>query len=187
MIKAGIISDMVSAYNSGMTVTQVANQYGISTGKAYYLLRDAGCVFRPKGAGKGFVMPMEARLKIAEAQRGRVRTASERKRISEAKKCNYNGLNGYGHTKAHNQGYVRVYVPEHPRASKDGYAMLHTVLMERKIGRCLSADEVVHHINHVKDDNRLSNLKLMKTREHQAMHMRQRHQKRRSDLSTAFS
>jgi hypothetical protein len=179
--------DMVAAYGNGLTVSQVAKQFNISTGKAYYMLQGAGCIFRPKGAGKGFVMPLYARRKIGDAQRGRVRTPSERQRLSETKKSTYNGLNGYGHTKPHNKGYVRVYVPEHPYAAKDGYVMLHTVLMERQIGRYLHEDEVVHHINHIKDDNRLINLKLMKVVEHQAMHMRERHQKRRDDLSIKYS
>ena len=94
-------------------------------------------------------------------------------------------MNGYGHTKMLRNGYLLTYVPEHPHAHKDGYAMLHTVLMERSIGRYLEPDEVVHHVNHIRDDNRLENLKLMTKHEHCSMHMKERHAKRRNDVSIA--
>lgn len=63
--------------------------------------------------------------------------------------------------------------------------MLHTVLMERHIGRYLNDDEVVHHINHDRKDNRIENLQLMKKKEHMSMHMKERHEKRRRSKSIA--
>lgn len=57
-------------------------------------------------------------------------------------------------------GYVLVYRPEHPRAKKNGYVREHTVIMEESIDRYLIKGEEVHHINGVKDDNRLENLEL---------------------------
>lgn len=36
----------------------------------------------------------------------------------------------------------------------------HRVVMERRIGRALFPDESVHHINGIRDDNRLDNLEL---------------------------
>ena len=38
------------------------------------------------------------------------------------------------------------------------------------IGRYLKDDEVVHHVNEVKDDNRLANLQLMDRWEHKSLH-----------------
>ena len=140
----------------------------------YYILRDNGCVFSRKIRTE---VTDEERLRRSEAQKGRTISEEGKQRISEANACNYNGLNGYGHTKAHNKGYVLVYVPKHPNAHVDGYVMFHTVLMERAIGRYLTEDEVVHHINHNRKDNRLENLMLMDKKEHMAMHMRERHAK----------
>ena len=116
----------------------------------------------------------------SRSQMGRKFSEATRKLMSEKKRCNYNGLNGYGHTKPHNSGYVLAYVPKHPNAHCDGYVMLHTVLMERKLGRYLTDSEVVHHINHDRSDNRLENLQLMSKSEHRNMHMKERHKKRRN-------
>ena len=84
-----------------------------------------------------------------------------------------------GHEKRRSDGYIKVYVPDHPHASADGYVMKHTLVMERHIGRFLREDEVVHHVNRIRDDNQLKNLRLMTKKEHQSMHMRERHAERR--------
>lgn len=42
----------------------------------------------------------------------------------------------------------------------------HRVVMEQQIGRALSSDEIVHHKNHKKRDNRPDNLELMSRAEH---------------------
>jgi HNH endonuclease len=58
------------------------------------------------------------------------------------------------------QGYVLVLVPDHPSRDRHGYVREHRLVMEQKLGRYLVPGEVVHHLNHVRDDNRPENLEL---------------------------
>ena len=174
-------SEALAMYNTGrFPVYEMARIMGVSTGKMYYVLRDAGCQFTRK---RRKPYTHEEWLHRSSAQKGKKISDEQRKMISDRNSCDYNGLNGYGHTKDHNRGYVLVYVPKHPNAHKDGYVMLHTVLMERSIGRYLEKNEVVHHINHDRKDNRIENLMLMDKKDHMSMHMKERHEKRRNDLS----
>lgn len=71
----------------------------------------------------------------------------------------------------HKDGYIRLYVPMHP--SSDGtYVYLHRLIMERKIGRLLRSDEIVHHINEDPTDNRPENLEITDLAEHRRIHAR---------------
>lgn len=61
-------------------------------------------------------------------------------------------------------GYLYIKDFSHPNCGKQGYVAIHRLVMEKHIGRLLTKQEVVHHINHDMIDNRIENLELFATR-----------------------
>lgn len=61
-------------------------------------------------------------------------------------------------------GYVERYAPRHPLANTSGYILDHRLVMEKKLGRPLRPNEVVHHIDGNKQNNTPSNLALFESR-----------------------
>lgn len=64
-------------------------------------------------------------------------------------------------TKRHG-GYVYIFYPNHPNSDREGYVKRANLIMEEKIGRYLTKEEIVHHINGIRDDDRIENLMLFK-------------------------
>lgn len=57
-------------------------------------------------------------------------------------------------------GYVLVHLPAHPDRNSSGYVREHRLVMERKLGRRLRPQEVVHHVDNDPANNREDNLEL---------------------------
>lgn len=77
-------------------------------------------------------------------------------------------------------GYV-----EYTRGPNKGRCV-HVVTMEEVIGRRLEKDEVVHHIDHNRFNNDLSNLQLMTRAAHAALHATENHQTRKRGKDGKF-
>jgi hypothetical protein len=67
-------------------------------------------------------------------------------------------------------GYIRVLYREHPRADINGYIFKHILVYEKHYKCCIPKWGVVHHINHIKSDNRIENLQGMTKAEHTRHH-----------------
>jgi uncharacterized protein (DUF1330 family) len=69
-------------------------------------------------------------------------------------------------------GYILVYVPDHPYRSKKNYVMQHRLVMEKKLGRYLKRGETVHHINGDRTANNTENLVYFETMgQHRTFHL----------------
>lgn len=77
----------------------------------------------------------------------------------------------------HKVGYVRLRIPDHPRACH-GYVLEHIVIAEQMLGRPLHDTEVVHHRDHNKSNNSPENLEILTESEHKSLHMKERHSAR---------
>lgn len=110
--------------------------------------------------------------KLALSWKGKKHTEKTKQILSEKAKLrtgdkSSNWKGGY----IHNGKYIYIYSPNHPNKTKENYVCEHRLLMEKKIGRYLKKDEVVHHINGIKTDNRIENLVLIKNQsEHNKKH-----------------
>jgi hypothetical protein len=65
------------------------------------------------------------------------------------------------------RGYRKVYI-----VGAKGSQGEHRVIMEKYLGRKLSSNEHVHHINEIRHDNRVENLIVLSPAEHKQAHLR---------------
>lgn len=86
-------------------------------------------------------------------------------------RCGVGHGNWRGGRTMEGEGYIQIWIPDHPYANSRGYVMEHRLVMEEVLGRYLEPQERVHHINEIRHDNRKENLALFPSMvEHLALH-----------------
>jgi hypothetical protein len=91
---------------------------------------------------------------------------------SGGQKGNRNGR-WNGGREVNDSGYIKVCCPDHPHKDARGYVFEHRLVMEKKLGRYLTEEEVVHHKDCDRKNNRIENLVLFSNqKKHVAWHIR---------------
>ncbi len=104
---------------------------------------------------KGKKHSKEHRRKISEGIKNNLPRTAFKKGMTGDKCVNWKG----GRVK-NSSGYIMIYSPEHPSCDSHRYVQEHRLIMEKYLGRHLKREEVIHHINEIRDDNRIENLYL---------------------------
>lgn len=75
-----------------------------------------------------------------------------------------NNINWKGGITINSSGYVLIRVHKnHHLANRNGYAYLHRLVAEQKLGRRLMKNEVIHHIDRDKQNNEPENIRITKS------------------------
>jgi hypothetical protein len=122
---------------------------------------------------KGHIVSEVTRQKIRKARKNQVISPES---YAKRKLSGKNHWNWQGGRHLNGDGYIIVYKPEHPRHNNHDYIKEHWLIVEQKLGRFLKKNETVHHINEIRNDNRIENLYLFNSvTEHKRYHMKLRH------------
>lgn len=167
--------ELINYYNKGYTMQEIGQILNMATGKIHKYFHIYNIEVRPKGTKSKF-----AKEKLSNSQKGnKYRLGTTQSEQTKQKLSILHKKGGIGHKKKRQDGYIYIYFPDHPKSNKEGYIMEHDLIMECYIGRWLNDDEIVHHKNKKRDDNRIENLQLMTFKEHAKLHMIERHTERK--------
>lgn len=118
---------------------------------------------------KGKELPLKVRLKISNSEKGKILSEETKERMRGRKAWNKNlklpQITGKNHPywkggrNKTSDGYIEIYMPNHPFASRN-YIREHRLVIEKQLGRYLKPNEVVHHLDGQRNNNKLENLHL---------------------------
>lgn len=148
-------------------IRQISKELGRGEGTILRYLRIHGIPRRPQHVARK--QTQETREKLRIARIGKKSSKETRGKLSLSHKGKI-----YDTPKRRiDRGYVQIYLPKHPMSSKTGYIFEHRLVMAKSLGRLLSSEEIVHHINEITSDNRIENLAILDRSTHISQHEKQ--------------
>jgi hypothetical protein len=156
--------DEFELYNEGNSIPEVSDKTGIPRSTLRFRFKSKGILRSREDA----IRMAAKKGKLGSGMRGKKRIFSKewKEKIRQAKLKH--GLEYAVGLSKKPSGYLEI-----TRGPNKGKSQ-HVVIMERFIGRHLDSDECIHHINGIKDDNRLCNLQLMTRSTHMKLHASER-------------
>lgn len=163
-----------------MSLSQIAREEQVSMTTIKRWMESCGLRRRPfstKGMQTrlGAILSDETKKKISEKHMGKKLSPEHREKVIQTLQngeC-LKGANNHrwkGGRIITGERYIFVRKLGHPRSRTNGYVGQHVLNLEEKLGRYLTDDEVCHHINEIRWDNRPENLQVMTFREHSRYH-----------------
>lgn len=147
-----------------LPVRHIAKNLGVPYSRAYTAVKRFGIKIPMRN---GYIFTEESRKAKSIAQK-----AAYKKKYPEGR-FGDSSPRWQGGRHKQKSGYVIVYAPGHPRSGRYNRTFEHIVVAEKTIGRYLTKDEVVHHLNGDKQDNRPENLEVLLRKDHvHAHHMK---------------
>lgn len=170
---------LLAEYNAGASGSVIAKKYGCKSGTVHEALKKAGAVMRPRGNWVKVVTEDEAKEIVVQYKQLGSQAAvatlrgTSQTRVSKALRMmgvacgRMSGANhpswkgGKGPAPG---GYIGVNIavddPLRCIGDRAGRVMEHRLVMARSLGRPLTSDETVHHIDGDPENNDISNLQL---------------------------
>jgi transposase-like protein len=181
-------------WKEGKSIKMIAQEIGMSTSSLKRLF-DSYQIQRRPFSTKGLHLNIgrkaseETRKNISNSMKGRVLSPEHREKVIRTLrpggKLSENGSWKGGITKQ--GGYVLVKIPGHPHSWENGYVKRAILVAEAKIGRPLAPNEITHHINHVKEDDRPENIEVLTSSEHTTLHNEIKALAKESELESRLS
>lgn len=153
-----------------LSLPEIAELVGSTVGNVHAHLKSAGIPTRDRKEGlrrdaEGRVVRAESKTRNASIRKAYEERALRGERIAGPQHHHWKG------GRVQKGQYIVVYAPDHPRAKpQNPYIQEHVLVMEKELGRFLDRDEIVHHRNHIKTDNRPENLEVKTRAQHISEH-----------------
>lgn len=168
---------LVPYYNEGMSIPEISDKTGVSKSTVRIKLKLCGCELRSKKESVSLALGKGRRPSRKGIKRPPF-TEEHKKRIS-IKRMEYADKYAKNYSIS-TQGYARF-----TRGDLKN-KMIHVHVMETRIGRKIRKGECVHHIDHDKLNNDISNLKLMSVSDHLSYHAKINHVNRKRNKKGEF-